>query len=72
LQAALIQAIFEHVKGHQDNEVPAGELDLLAQLNVKADQHGGDQRASNEEYGPVIPLQPTCPVALDIDSKTIH
>jgi hypothetical protein len=37
LQATSLQVEFEHVQGHQDNQVPVGDLNLLAQLNVEAD-----------------------------------
>jgi hypothetical protein len=72
IQAAPIQAKFEHVKGHQDEDIHVDKFDLLAQLNVEADHHAGDYRSSQGEYRPLIPLQPTRPVALDIHAKTIH
>jgi hypothetical protein len=72
LRASPINVIFEHVKGHQDEETPLEELGLLAQLNVEADQYAGEHRTSKGKYRPLIPLQPTRPVALDIHGKTIH
>jgi hypothetical protein len=72
IRIAPIQATFEHVKGHQDDDIPVGELDLLAQLNVEADKYAGDHRSTHGEYRPLIPLQPTRPVALDIQGKTVH
>jgi hypothetical protein len=67
LRSTTLKVGFEHVKGHQDDDVPVEELGLLAQLNIEADSHAGAFK-----YRPLIPLQPTRPVALDIDGKTIH
>jgi hypothetical protein len=72
VRASSLQVTYEHVKGHQDSEVPVESLDLLAQLNVKADRYAGEYRASRGAYHPVIPLMPTRPVALDIAGKTVH
>jgi hypothetical protein len=73
IRSAPIHATFEHVKGHQDEDIPVGKLDLLAQLNIEADQYAGDHRSSYGKYRPLSPLQPTRPVApLDIHGKTIH
>jgi hypothetical protein len=63
---------FEHVKGHQVKDVPTEELSLLVQLNVEADGYARDYRIIHGEYRPLIPLQPTWPVALDINGRTIH
>jgi hypothetical protein len=47
IQAAPIHATFEHVKGNQDEDIHVDKLDLLAQLNVEADQHAGEYRSSH-------------------------
>jgi hypothetical protein len=70
--ASHIHITLEHVWGHQDNTTPAAELDLLAQLNVEADQYARDFRFCRGKYCPIIPLMPTRSVALNIDRKTVH
>ena len=72
LQSAHIEATYEHVKGHQDDDVPVESLSLLAQLNVEADHHAGVYLTSFGSYSHIIPLSPTCPITLNIDGKTIH
>jgi hypothetical protein len=72
LRSTTLQVDFECVKEHKDDDVPVEELGLLAQLNIEADSHAGAYQALHGKYRPLIPLQPTHPVALDIDGKTIH
>jgi hypothetical protein len=70
--ASHIHITLEHVRGHQDDTTQAKDMDLLAQLNVKADKYAGDFRFWQGEYRPIIPLMPTPSVSLNIDGKTIH
>ena len=61
-----LHATFQHMKGHQDNKKPFSSLDLLAQLNVEADQFAGDFLCQNGDNLPLIPLMPTRPISLEI------
>ena len=63
---------YAHVKGHQDDDTPHGDLSLLAQLNVEADKHAGLYHAHRGQHRPVIPLSPTRKIALDLSGHTIH
>jgi hypothetical protein len=70
--ASQLRVTYEQDQGHQDNETPTAELDLLAQLNVEAGQYAREFRLLRGKYRPLIPLMPTCSVALDIGGKTVH
>ena len=43
-QSFAITSTYQHVKGHQDKDIPVAELSLLAQLNVEADKYAGEFR----------------------------
>jgi zinc-binding in reverse transcriptase/Endonuclease/Exonuclease/phosphatase family len=60
-----------HVKGHQDDNIPAAFLDLPGQLNVEADKlatHALQELGSPKPY---IPFDPSTEVLLSIDGRTV-
>jgi hypothetical protein len=60
-----------HVKGHQDDNIPAAFLDLPGQLNVEADKlatHALQELGSPKPY---IPFDPSTEVLLTIDGRTV-
>jgi hypothetical protein len=67
-----INTTIVHVKGHQDKKVPFAQLGLLAQLNVEANKYAGIYHTHLGDHCSIIPLSPTCPVALDIQGWTVQ
>ena len=64
-------ASFIHVKGHQDDDSPAAELSLEAQLNIEADSLAGHYRRNNLVHRPKIPRLGGNFVDFCIDGVTI-
>ena len=66
-----IKAIFDHVYGHQDDNVAKEELSLPAQLNVECDELAGDYRRDYGIFQPKVSLTPACPAHLHIQGIAI-
>jgi hypothetical protein len=71
LQALLIDPVFEHVKGHQDNHHPYAYLPLEAQLNIDANEEAGYYQATCPAHRPIIPRLPNNRAQLHITKKVI-
>ena len=72
IEMAEIDPTFTHMKGHQDKDKVYDKLPFLAQLNVDADKHAGDNNITHGQYRPIILLSPTRLISLELNGKSIH
>lgn len=61
----------QHVKGHQDQDAEKGDLPLLAQLNIEADQLAGQHQRQHPEPSPRARLLPHTGAHLHLPSGTV-
>jgi hypothetical protein len=66
-----INASFQWVKGHQDNDTFYADLPLEAQLNVDADELAGEFQKEHGIYRPVIHMLPSCSAMLTIRGVSV-
>ena len=63
---ANINASYEWVKGHQDDNAPIDELPIEAQLNILADTLAGEYQHLHGSFRPLAHLLPSCPAMVSI------
>jgi hypothetical protein len=64
-------AHLQHVKGHQDDSLPPGDLPWPAQLNVRCDELATDELERVEHPTPLVPFFPASLVSLTVQGRTL-
>ena len=66
-----METLFEHIKGHQDDDTPYDKLSKAAKMNVDCDELANEYHSIGPPSSLITHVLPSCPAMLVINNATI-